>query len=65
MAEDKDLDLLGIAPSPWRTDSITERIARLRCEITRGETVYTAGEIRALERQLEEYERLLEMIQHR
>jgi len=65
MAEDKDLELLGVAASPRRTDSITERIVRLRREISRGESVYTNGEILSLERQLEEYERLLEIIQHR
>ncbi len=64
MVEDKDLELLGEKPSSLRTDSMAERIARLRRELARGEMVYTVAELHILKLRLEEYERLLEMIQH-
>ncbi|GFE56879.1 hypothetical protein [Geobacter sp. AOG1] len=65
MGEVKDRELLGEEPNPRRTDSITERLVRLRREIARGEAVYTPAELRTLERQLEEYEHLQEMLQYR
>lgn len=65
MADERDRELLGETPSPTRVDSLNERIERLRLEIGKGEPVYTPGELRTLERQLEEYEHLLAMIQYR
>lgn len=65
MADEKDRELLGDIPSPRRTDTLTERIERLRREIGKGERVYTPGELSTLERQLEEYEHLLEILQYR
>ena len=56
----KDLALLNGDKSPTRTDSITDRIARLKREIARGGEVYTPGELKKLEKMLEEYELLLE-----
>ena len=52
---DKDRALLDDSVSPTRTDSITERIARLKREIARGEAVYSPEELKRLERMLEEY----------
>ncbi|HEX5773874.1 MAG TPA: hypothetical protein VFY07_06080 [Geomobilimonas sp.] len=65
MTEEKDRALLGEGPNPRRTDSITERLARLRRELDRGEAVYTPSELRTLQRQLEEYEHLQEILQYR
>ncbi len=58
MAE-KDLEMLGEAASAARTDSLPERIARLKREIGRGVEVYSAEELRLLQRKLEECEALL------
>lgn len=65
MAEEKDRELLGEIPTFRRTDSISERLTRLRREIARGEAVYTSAELHTLERQLEEYEHLEKMLQYR
>ena len=59
MAE-KDLEMLGTAASAARTDSLPERIARLKREIGRGEVVYSGEELRLLQRKLDECELLLE-----
>lgn len=60
----KDIALLDSRESPDRTDSITERIARLKRAIARGKPVYTADELAKLGRMLDEYERLLEAMTH-
>ncbi|RII28669.1 MAG: hypothetical protein CXR31_01960 [Geobacter sp.] len=65
MVDGKDRELLGEIPSPGRADSINERIERLRREIVKGESVYTPVELSTLERQLEEYEHLQDMLQYR
>jgi hypothetical protein len=59
MAE-KDLEMLGKVASATSTDSLPERIARLKREIGRGEAVYSGEELRLLQRKLEECELLLE-----
>ena len=59
---DKDRALIDDSVSPTRTDSITERIARLKREITRGERVYSPEELKRLERMLEEYTYLQESL---
>ena len=52
---EKDRTLLDSALSPNRTDSIIERIERLKREIARGEEVYSRDELKRLETMLEEY----------
>ena len=62
--DEKDHALLNPDRSPTRTDSITERIGRLKREIARGEAVYTPAELAKLQKMLEEYERLMENLTH-
>lgn len=62
---ERDEALLDGSRAAGRCDSITERLARLRREIDKGETAYTAGELRRLERQLAEYEELYRTLLHR
>ena len=50
--EEKDVALLDLSKSSTRVDSITDRIARLKREIGRGESVYTAAELEKLQRSL-------------
>ena len=59
---DKDRALLDDSVNPTRTDSITERIARLKREIARGEQVYSPEELKRLERMLEDYTYLQESL---
>ena len=61
MAE-KDLEMLGEVASATRTDSLPERIARLKREIALGETVYSGSELRLLQRRLEECELQLDVL---
>ena len=61
MAE-KDLEMLGEVESSTRTDSLPERIARLKRELDRGEVVYNGEELRRLQHKLEESEMLLDAI---
>jgi uncharacterized small protein (DUF1192 family) len=61
---DKDLEMLGEARSAASTDSINERIDRLKREIGRGEAVYSRKELHLLQRKLEEYEALLDAMFH-
>jgi hypothetical protein len=61
---DKDLEMLGQVPSATSTDSLPERIDRLKREIGRGEAVYSRKELQLLQRKLEEYEALLEAMFH-
>ena len=61
---DKDLEMLGQKPSAASTDSLPERIDRLKREIGRGEAVYSRKELQLLQRKLEEYEALLEAMFH-
>ena len=56
---DKDLEMLGELPAATSTDSIHERIARLKKEISRGEAVYSRRELQLLQQKLEDYESLL------
>jgi uncharacterized small protein (DUF1192 family) len=62
--EEKDLALLDSSRSSTRVDSITERIARLKREIGRGEAVCTAAELEKLQRQLDDYEELFRVLTH-
>lgn len=59
----KNLTLLHGDPCR-QTDSLPERIGRLKREIARGETVYSPEELRLLERKLDEAEADLRVIQH-
>jgi hypothetical protein len=54
----KNLQLLGLAEGPARQPSITELLRDLAAEIARGEAVYTADELRTLERKLADYQAL-------
>ena len=63
--EEKDVALLDLSKSSTRVDSITERIARLKREIGRGESVYTAAELEKLQRQLDDYEEMFRVLNHR
>jgi uncharacterized small protein (DUF1192 family) len=58
----KDMALLDATLSPTRVDSLSERLARLRREISRGAAVYSPAELSRLQRQLEEYEELLKVL---
>jgi hypothetical protein len=58
-AAGKNLRLLGLEPSPGRQLDIHEEIALLRQELARGEAVYTAAELRTLERKLVDREEQL------
>ncbi len=62
--EGRDEVLLDPERSATRVDGITERIARLKREIAKGAQVYTTEEIGKLESMLEEYEKLLTILQH-
>ncbi|WP_088535355.1 hypothetical protein [Geobacter sp. DSM 9736] len=55
----KNLRLLGREELPSRQASIQEMVAELQEELRRGSAVYTADELRLLERKLAEYEELL------
>ena len=57
---DRDLEMLDELRSAGSTDSITERIDRLKRELGRGEAVYSRKELQLLQRKLEDYEALLE-----
>lgn len=59
----KDLTLLHGDPSR-QTDSLPDRITRLKREIARGEAVYSREELGLLERKLDEAEADLRVIQH-
>lgn len=59
MSGGKDRRLLGEEPAPWRQPDIHEEIAALRRELSRGEAVYSADELRILERKLAEREEQL------
>jgi hypothetical protein len=61
---EKDLEMLGEIPSAASTDSLPERLARLKREIGRGEAVYSRKELQVLQRKLEDYEALLEAMLH-
>ena len=61
--EGKDLALLH-GGSRLQTDSLPERINRLRREIDRGEGVYSREELRVLERRLEDCEEMYRVLQH-
>ena len=65
MTDEKDRELLGEIPNQRRADSLTERIERLQREIAKGLQVYTPSELGTLERQLEEYTHLQELLQYR
>lgn len=58
----KNLRLLGREESPNRQPSIQEIIRDLQEEIARGEAVYTAEELRLLERKLDDYEQTLRVL---
>ena len=58
----KNMRLLGREESPGRQSSIQEIIKDLQEEVARGEEVYTVDEIRLLEGQLAEYERILQSL---
>lgn len=58
----KNLRLLDREESPGRQPSIQEIIRDLQEELARGEAVYTAEELRLLERKLEEYEQTLRLL---
>jgi hypothetical protein len=62
--EEKDVALLDSSRSSTRVDSITERNARLKREIGRGEAVYTAAELDKLQQQLDDYEELFRVLNH-
>lgn len=57
---DKNECLLVAVNCGNQVDSIQQRIDRLRGEIARGSDVYSADELRRLNRQLEEANRLME-----
>jgi uncharacterized small protein (DUF1192 family) len=60
--EEKDMALLDSSRSSTWVDSITERIARLKREIGRGDAVYTAAELEKLQRQLDDYEEMFRVL---
>jgi len=58
----KNLRLLGIERSTsWQPD-IHDSIAELKCELAKGEPVYTPAELEKLARKLAEYETMLERL---
>jgi len=59
----KDMTLLHGDPR-LQTDSLPDRIRRLKREIARGESVYTRRELQLLERKLAECEEQYRVIQH-
>ncbi len=59
----KDMMLLH-GDSRRQTDSLPDRISRLKREIARGATVYTREELSLLERKLAECEEQYRVIQH-
>ena len=62
---EKNLRLLGREEGPNRQPTILEIIAELKEEIALGEAVYSADELRILERKLADYEQLLrDMLSH-
>lgn len=62
---ERDESLLDSEKLAGRTDSITERIARLKREIAKGTAVYTPEEIGRLERKLADYEEMYYNLMHR
>jgi hypothetical protein len=58
----KDEPLLNQDKSENRTDSINERILRIRREIYKGPTTYTMEELAKLQRMLDDYEHLLDAL---
>jgi hypothetical protein len=63
MPGDKDLDLLH-GDARLQTDSLPERITRLRRELDRGAEIYSRDELDLLERKLADAEELYRVIQH-
>jgi hypothetical protein len=63
MRSDKDLELLN-GDARLQTDSLPERIMRLRKEIARGAEIYSREELELLERKLADVEELCRIIQH-
>ncbi|MBJ6725787.1 hypothetical protein [Geomesophilobacter sediminis] len=59
----KDACLLNSENCSSRSLSITEIIARLKTEIGKGSSVYTADELRVLNGKLSEYQNFLEKMQ--
>ena len=62
MNDGKNESLLDPGRSAHKTDSITEGIAGIRKEISRGEAIYSESELRILDRMLDEYEQLLKVM---
>jgi hypothetical protein len=58
----KNLQLLGVAPSPGRQPDIHETIAALQREIARGVAVYAPDEVLLLERKLADAQELLRVL---
>jgi len=63
-AEGKDLCLLASIDCPTSTDSILERLDRLKAEIGKGTAVYTSDELVRLQWKLRDVELLIETIQY-
>lgn len=63
-AQGKDLCLLnsGNCPVSQRSDTIQERIARIKSELGKGPAVYTGQELKLLKQKLEDNEYLLNVI---
>jgi len=63
ITEGKDLSLLH-GDYRLQTDSLPEKVHRLKQEISRGEGVYTREELDLLERKLADCENQLRVIMH-
>ncbi len=59
---EKNLCLLYMENCPDRKDTILETIAKLKKEIEKGTRVYTPTELNLLQRKLEEYESLYDIM---
>jgi len=59
---EKDLCLLYAQKCSDRTDSLIEKISRLKAEIAKGDAVYTPAEITRLQVKLQEAEDMLDVI---
>jgi len=64
-AEGKNDCLVYGKNSPNAVDSLPERIAKLKTEISKGEKVYTAAELKLLESKLNEDNETMRILQNR
>jgi hypothetical protein len=64
-AEGKDLCLVDSENCTFRVDSFGEKIARLRRELAKGTSVYTAAELARLEQKLQDYRRMAGALEYR